>query len=215
MRRGERDPRGRPHFRAGNLRGARLQRRLRPPSASSSLDPPSSSSKGAGRKPPGFTGGGPDISNRLMTRLSESLYNWRDDFLLVHLCAYCTECSKYILNGNRYESFDSDQDYGVCEECYARLPPEKREMLIAEHQPPLLQMLCAPWLLVAALQRGITFCAPGCHEMSFDEAWLLRAIRCNISHDKSSLAFLLKSRVKPATRPHLMFLIKKISLSLR
>jgi hypothetical protein len=25
----------------------------------------------------------------------------------------------------------------------------------AEHQPPLLQMLCAPWLLVAALQRGI------------------------------------------------------------
>lgn len=98
-----------------------------------------SSSKGAGRKPPGSVGE-PDISNRLMTRLSESLFNWRDDFLLVHLCAYCSECSRYISNGNRYESFEGDHDYGVCEECYAKLPPEKQENLIPEDQPPLPQI---------------------------------------------------------------------------
>ncbi len=68
--------------------------------------------------------------------------------------------------------------------------------------------------LPAALQRGITFRAPGCDEMSFDEAWLLRAIQSQISQDENSLAFLLNSRVKPAARPHLIFLIEKISLCL-
>lgn len=68
--------------------------------------------------------------------------------------------------------------------------------------------------LPAALRRGITFRAPGCDELSFDEAWLLRAIQSQISQDEYSLAFLLNSRVKPAACPHLMFLIKKISLCL-
>jgi len=68
--------------------------------------------------------------------------------------------------------------------------------------------------LPTALQRGITFRAPGCDELSFDEAWLLRAIQSQISQDENSLAFLLKSRVKPAACPHLMFLIKKISICL-
>ena len=69
--------------------------------------------------------------------------------------------------------------------------------------------------LPAALQRGITLHNPGCNELSFDEAWLLRTIQSYIAHDENSLTFLLKSRVKPATRPHLMFLIGKISLCLR
>lgn len=66
-------------------------------------------------------------------------------------------------------------------------------------------------VLPTAIQRGITFRAPGCNELSFDEAWLLRAIQSQISQDKNSLAFLLNSRVKPAACPHLIFLIKKIS----
>ena len=68
--------------------------------------------------------------------------------------------------------------------------------------------------LPTAMQRGITFRAPGCDELSFDEAWLLRAIQSQITQDENSLAFLLNSRVKPAASPHLIFLIKKISLSL-
>ena len=68
--------------------------------------------------------------------------------------------------------------------------------------------------LPAALQRGIAFHAPGCDELSFDEAWLLRIIQSQISQDENSSAFLLKSRVKPSACPHLMFLIKKICLCL-
>ena len=68
--------------------------------------------------------------------------------------------------------------------------------------------------LPAALQRSIIFHNPGSDELSFDEAWLLRAIQCYASCDEDSLAFLLKSRAKPESYPHLMFLISKISLCL-
>ena len=43
--------------------------------------------------------------------------------------------------------------------------------------------------LPTAMQRGITFRAPGCDELSFDEAWLLRAIQSQITQDENSLAF--------------------------
>ena len=69
--------------------------------------------------------------------------------------------------------------------------------------------------LPAALQRSIIFHKPGNDELSFDEAWLLRAIQCYASCDEDSLAFLLKSRAKPESYPHLMFLISKISFCLR
>ena len=65
--------------------------------------------------------------------------------------------------------------------------------------------------LPAALQRVVNFHNPGCDELSFDEAWLVRTIQCHTHSDANSLAFLLKSRVRPEVRPHLMYLIEKIS----
>ena len=66
--------------------------------------------------------------------------------------------------------------------------------------------------LPAALQRVIKFHNPGSSEMSFDEAWLMRTIQSHIVRDENSLAYLLTSRVRPEARPHLVFLIEKISL---
>lgn len=67
----------------------------------------------------------------------------------------------------------------------------------------------------AALVRGLpealgqrpVFLAPGETEMSFDEAWLLRAIEAHWSGDRASFDFLIRSRVSPIARRHVGFLI--------
>tara|TARA_B100000575_G_C22624202_1_gene386882 strand:- start:8 stop:430 length:423 start_codon:yes stop_codon:yes gene_type:complete len=68
--------------------------------------------------------------------------------------------------------------------------------------------------LPAALQRVVNFHNPGCEDLSFDEAWLVRTIQCHVLNDENSLTFLLESRVRPEVRPHLMYLIGKISCCL-
>ena len=65
--------------------------------------------------------------------------------------------------------------------------------------------------LPAALQRVVKFHNPGCDDLSFDEAWLIRTIQSHVLNDGNSLAFLLNSRVRKEVRPHLMYLIGKIS----
>ena len=65
--------------------------------------------------------------------------------------------------------------------------------------------------LPAALQRVVKFHNPGNDDLSFDEAWLVRTIQCHMLNDGNSLAFLLNSRVRYEVRPHLMYLIEKIS----
>ena len=69
--------------------------------------------------------------------------------------------------------------------------------------------------LPAALQRVVNFHSPGCDELSFDEAWLVRIIQSYTAQDENSLAFLLQSRVRPEARPHFIYLIGKISRCLR
>ena len=68
--------------------------------------------------------------------------------------------------------------------------------------------------LPAALQRVVKFHNPGNDDLSFDEAWLVRTIQCHMLNDRNSLAFLLNSRVRYEVRPHLMYLIGKISCCL-
>ncbi len=68
--------------------------------------------------------------------------------------------------------------------------------------------------LPAALQSATNFHNPGCSELSFDEAWLTRVIQTHINQDESSLAFLVRSRVKCDARSHLLYIIEKLSLCL-
>lgn len=67
----------------------------------------------------------------------------------------------------------------------------------------------------AALVRGLpealgqrpVFLAPGEAEVSFDEAWLLRSISAHRSGDCASFDFLIRSRIAPAARRQIGFLI--------
>ena len=67
----------------------------------------------------------------------------------------------------------------------------------------------------AALVRGLpealgqrpVFLAPGEAEISFDEAWLLRAMAAHRSRDRASFDFLIRSRIVPAARRQIGFLI--------
>ncbi len=61
--------------------------------------------------------------------------------------------------------------------------------------------------LPQALGRVPRFHRPGVEEISFDEAWLLRAFEAVVAGDTDSLDFLLRSRVAPAARRDLFFLI--------
>ena len=88
------------------------------------------------RKNPLDPSGEPDVSNKLMAKLSDALYNWRDDFLLVHLRNFCSSCSRYLSDEPRYESLEGD-DYGVCQTCFNNLPPERQDELLPEDQPLL------------------------------------------------------------------------------
>lgn len=71
----------------------------------------------------------------------------------------------------------------------------------------------------AALVRGLpeamgkrpVFLAPGEAEVSFDEAWLLRSIAAQRTGDHASFDFLIRSRVAPAARRQIGFLIAGLS----
>ncbi|MEJ6404815.1 hypothetical protein [Yoonia sp. 2307UL14-13] len=55
------------------------------------------------------------------------------------------------------------------------------------------------------------FFRPGVTDISFDEAWLMRAITAAQSGDADSLSFLIRSRVPKLYQRNIAFLIKGIS----
>jgi len=69
--------------------------------------------------------------------------------------------------------------------------------------------------LLKCLRQAIhgrpVFFQPGTVEMSFDEAWLIRALIASRSGDGDSLAFLIRSRVPKMHQRQVAFLIKGIS----
>jgi hypothetical protein len=62
-----------------------------------------------------------------------------------------------------------------------------------------------------AIRTNPVFFRPGSAEMSFDEAWLMRALMASKAGDSDSLAFLIRSRVAPQYQRQVVFLIKGIA----
>ncbi|MEM6758775.1 MAG: hypothetical protein AAF601_04790 [Pseudomonadota bacterium] len=62
-----------------------------------------------------------------------------------------------------------------------------------------------------AVHKRIIWYRPGTVELSFDEAWVMRAIAAIRTDDTGSLDFLLRSRVAPADRRYIGFLLSRIS----
>lgn len=65
--------------------------------------------------------------------------------------------------------------------------------------------------LEQALQKRPVMYRPGEQEVTFDEAWLLRAVEAAQAEDWDSLDFLIRSRVRPMDRRNLGYLICAIS----
>jgi hypothetical protein len=65
--------------------------------------------------------------------------------------------------------------------------------------------------LSEAISTKPVFFQPGTVELSFDEAWLIRALIASRSGDGDSLAFLIRSRVPKMYQRQISFLIKGIS----
>ncbi|WP_420861349.1 hypothetical protein [Algirhabdus cladophorae] len=69
--------------------------------------------------------------------------------------------------------------------------------------------------LVRCLRQALgvrpTFYRPGEVDVSFDEAWLIRAVQCSRAKDWPSFEFLIRSRVAPQHLRNLAFLIHGIS----
>lgn len=65
--------------------------------------------------------------------------------------------------------------------------------------------------LAQALGTSPVLLRPGVPEVSFDEAWLLRAVEAARRDDQSSFLFLLRSRVPHAARRNLGYLILSVS----
>ncbi len=69
--------------------------------------------------------------------------------------------------------------------------------------------------LLKCLRQAVSdqpvFYRPGVAEVSFDEAWLLRAIMAIASGDQDSFSFLIRSRVPKLHQRNIAFLIKGIS----
>lgn len=65
--------------------------------------------------------------------------------------------------------------------------------------------------LSQALGKMPVFFRPGVHEISFDEAWLLRVVDALSRDDDASLVFLLRSRVHPSACRNLSYLIRSVS----
>lgn len=62
-----------------------------------------------------------------------------------------------------------------------------------------------------AVHAQIKWYQPGAAELTFDEAWVLRCLASIEAKDSSSLAFLLRSRVTPADRRYIGYLLGRIS----
>ena len=62
-----------------------------------------------------------------------------------------------------------------------------------------------------ALSKEPVFYRPGLTKMSFDEAWVLCAIDAVQQADHDSLAFLMRSRVVPEHRAHIIFLLRGVA----
>ncbi|WP_136637141.1 hypothetical protein [Pseudooceanicola onchidii] len=65
--------------------------------------------------------------------------------------------------------------------------------------------------LSEAMNRRPTLLRTGSTEVSFDEAWLIRLAKSLAHGDSDSAAFLLASRVVPAHRRNIRFLVGRIS----
>ena len=65
--------------------------------------------------------------------------------------------------------------------------------------------------LPKAAHASIKWHAPGVVEMSFDEAWVMQCLSRIADGDQDSLSFLLKSRISPADRRYIGFLLGRIS----
>jgi len=65
--------------------------------------------------------------------------------------------------------------------------------------------------LPGATRKPITWFAPGAAELSFDESWVMRCLFCIWDDETSNLSFLLKSRITPADRRYIGFLLGRIS----
>ena len=62
-----------------------------------------------------------------------------------------------------------------------------------------------------AVHAPVKWYPPGTSELTFDEAWVLRCLTSIKQDDDSSLAFLLRSRVAPAERRYVGYLLGRIS----
>ncbi|WP_187430783.1 hypothetical protein ROLI_020140 [Roseobacter fucihabitans] len=62
-----------------------------------------------------------------------------------------------------------------------------------------------------AVCKRIIWFSPGSREMSFDEAWIMRCLTSIQQKDTASLDFLLRSRVTPADRRYIGFLMARVS----
>ena len=59
-------------------------------------------------------------------------------------------------------------------------------------------------------QRPVLF-QPGETELSFDEAWVLQLLRAMNRNDMDSVTFLIRSRVAPAHRRNVAFLVAQVA----
>ena len=69
--------------------------------------------------------------------------------------------------------------------------------------------------LPSLLGCSAKFSDPGCDELTFDEAWLIRIFQSYISSDEASTKFLLSSRLNRRVHRHFLYLVEKICMSLR
>lgn len=81
----------------------------------------------------------------------------------------------------------------------------KKEVAQDAHARALLKCLRQ------TIRNKPVFFRPGTQEVSFDEAWLMRALVATKSGDTDSFLFLLRSRVPKQHQRHVAFLIKGIS----
>ena len=65
--------------------------------------------------------------------------------------------------------------------------------------------------LPQAMGRTPRFHRPGAHELTFDEAWLMRILDAMSRKDGASFEFLLRSRIDRLARRNLVFLLCRIS----
>jgi hypothetical protein len=85
---------------------------------------------------------------------------------------------------------------------------------LLSHQQTVAQDAFAKALfkcLRQATHRKPVFYQPGTVEMSFDEAWLIRAVMAAHHGDGDSVAFLIRSRVAPMHQRQVSFLVTGIA----